>query len=160
MARPGTGSRDRIEGSPKCPLLKGSHARMSTGPSIRGSPTDHRASIASLLYCIISYTSSIGHRGLCAHLRNTRERKEENARDVRQPERPQGSRARRRVRDSTEALDFDSPQAHCRFRCVLMTGLTISIHLVLFRLLSGSSGALPSVVDRSLSMACLMETTV
>lgn len=115
---PGIGSRDGILCGggfvPRLPFDSG----ISDG--------HHHSTIASLLYGILLYTLSIGHRGFCAHRRDTRERRK-NRRDVRQPERAQGPRARRRVRDSAEALDVDSSQAHCRFRCVLMTGLKSSI---------------------------------
>ena len=123
---PGIGSRDGILCgggglSHACPSIRESRMVTITAPS-----QHHHSTIASLLYGILLYTLSIGHRGFCVHRRDTRERRK-NRRDVRQPERAQGPRARRRVRDSAEALDVDSSQAHCRFRCVLMTGLKSSI---------------------------------
>ncbi len=110
-----------LRGGGGCPTLALRFGNLGWSPS-----QHHHSTIASLLYGILLYTLSIGHRGFCVHRRDTRERRK-NRRDVRQPERAQGPRARRRVRDSAEALDVDSSQAHCRFRCVLMTGLKSSI---------------------------------
>jgi hypothetical protein len=107
----------------RVPSLGGNCAEVSHSES----STEHHCVIASLLYCIILYTSSIGHRQLCGHGRERIKSEKRNARDVRQSERAQGPRARRRVRDSAEALDVDSPQAHCRFRSVLMTSFPLFI---------------------------------